>query len=405
MKALLIDVDSRDDMHNNAIAKLLTYYNKLGWDVQIMKLKLPGYPHKRKPVTIDASGYDIVRASIIFTINRDMIQIINCDDILIGGTGYNIGLKLPDEVDNLLATPYGNSTERIEFITRGCIRDCYFCVVREKEGYLYEYRSIERILDTYKAGEKLRFFDNNFLAWDKANEVLKILIHKKIPVSFNEGLDIRLINDENAKLLSKLNNYRPDFTFAFDDWKLLPIIEEKTAILQKYFGKWRLKYYVFTDASKPIFELIARVLWCKKNCVVPYVMRYHNCYDEDNNKDFYTDMAAWTNQVAHFKKTTFDQFLMVRHRRKNGIINIKRVESSSSVFRKNNTIEIGGKEDAVNIPGLPGQNSGQTKVYDYKDRDAGQIKVLGAPFLKGKSQGTREDWGTTNSLQHLGRGL
>ena len=329
-KALLIDADSRDDMHNNAIAKYLTHYTELGWEVQVMKLKLPGYPHSRKPVTIDASEYDTVRASIIFTTNRNMIKIINCDDVTIGGTGYDIDIKLPEEIDSLLATPYGNSTERIEFITRGCIRDCYFCVVRQKEGYLYEYRSIEKILETYKPGEKLRFFDNNFLAWEKANEVLKILIHKKIPVSFNEGLDIRLINEENAKLLSKLNNYRPDFTFAFDDWKLLPIINEKTAILQKFFGKWRLKYYIFTDAEKPIQELIARVLWCKNNFVVPYIMRYHNCYDPENNKDFYTDMAAWANQVAHFKKTTFRQFMGVRHPK-----NKERVEKSCSIYNSN----------------------------------------------------------------------
>ena len=170
MKALLIDVDSRDDMHNVALGKYLTHYKALGWEVDIMKLKLPGYPHKKKQITVDANDYDEVRASIIFQRNKDMIKIINGKDVLIGGTGYHITRKLPREIDNLESTIYGNSKERIEFITRGCIRDCYYCCVREKEGYLYEYKPIEKILENYH-GERLRFFDNNFLAWEKAYDL------------------------------------------------------------------------------------------------------------------------------------------------------------------------------------------------------------------------------------------
>ena len=327
MRALLVDVDSREDVNNNAIGKYLTHYKQLGWEVDIMKLKLPGYPHSRKHTTIDASSYDTVRASIIFKRNRNMISIENCSDVIIGGTGYNISLKLPPEIDDLEATLYGGSKERIEFITRGCIRDCYFCLVQEKEGPLHEYRTIERILSSYH-GERIRFFDNNFLAWEGANETLNTLIKRKVPVSFNEGLDIRMVTEENALLLSRLNNYRPDYTFAFDDYALLPTVIRKTKILKRHFGRWRLKFYILTDANKPTNEAVARILWCKAHEILPYTMRYENCY-ESNNKNFYTDLAAWTNQAGHFKKTTFEQFLKVRQPS-----NQERRETSLTTFNR-----------------------------------------------------------------------
>lgn len=294
-----------------------------------MKLKIPGYPHKNKPIEIDASGFDAVRISIIFKRNKDMVKIIGCDDVLFGGTGYDPTIKLPDEVDNLEATPYGDYKERIEFLTRGCIRDCYFCLVRQKEGFLHEYRTLERILSNYN-GEKIRFFDNNFLAWDKANEVMEILIRKQIPVSFNEGLDIRLINDENARLLSQLNYYPTEYIFAFDNYSLLPIIEEKTKILRKHItGDWKLKYYVFTDADKPIDEVLARVHWCKDHLILPYMMRYDNCY-ESQIRNFYTDISAWTNQAGHFKKQTVEEFMVKRHPKNPG-----RVENTLGIYNSN----------------------------------------------------------------------
>lgn len=310
---LLVDVDSQKKIGSIPIRKCHTYFEVQGDNVDVKRLYYSGYPSKKhEPTTIDASQYDEVWVSIIFRINKEMVKITNCDRVYFGGTGYDETIKLPQEIDDCLQnySAYPDVKESTEFLTRGCIRDCYFCLVRQKEGYLHEYRSLESVLSNYN-GEKIRFFDNNFLAWEKANEVMKILIRKQIPVSFNEGLDIRLINDENARLLSELNYYPTEYIFAFDNYNLLPIIKEKTDILKKYLDDWKLKYYVFTDADKKISDVLARVIWCKDNKILPYIMRYDNCYCVENN-NFYTDLTAWCNQVAQFKKRTFQQFMTER---------------------------------------------------------------------------------------------
>jgi len=305
---LLIDVDSVKKLINNVIGKYITHYESKNYGVRVLKLKYSAYPHKRKKTIIDASHYSAVRVSIIFKRNKDMVEVTNCDDVLFGGPGYDPLIKLPDEIDDLDASYYGDTNERIEFYSRGCIRDCHFCGVREKEGYLYEYRDINRILSNYD-GENIRFFDNNFLANEKANEIMEILITKNISCSFNEGLDIRLINDVNADLLSRLNHYPTEYIFAFDDISSMSVIEKKTVILKKYIKKdWKLKYYIFTDADEPILEVLKRIHWCKENAVLPYIMRYDNCYTSDQ-KDFYTDLSAWCNQPNIFKKLSFEQYI------------------------------------------------------------------------------------------------
>lgn len=61
-------------------------------------------------------------------------------------------------------------------------------------------------------------------------------------------------------------------------------------------------------------DTVRRVEWCRDHKVLPYVMRdaavYRTCSDVS---EFYTDLAAWCNQPAFFKKLEFDEFLAKRH--------------------------------------------------------------------------------------------
>jgi hypothetical protein len=60
------------------------------------------------------------------------------DRIEIGGSGYSISKRLPDEVEACFPDygVYGHTLYALGFLTRGCNKRCAFCIVPAKEGRL-----------------------------------------------------------------------------------------------------------------------------------------------------------------------------------------------------------------------------------------------------------------------------
>jgi hypothetical protein len=186
------------------------------------------------------------------------------------------------------------------------------------------YRSVDRI----KKHKTVEFLDNNFLAYEKREDILQELIDKRIRCNFNQGLDIRLVNEQIAKLLSQLN-YEREYIFAFDDVKYKSIMDEKIQLLQKYITKeWRIKLFVLVGFNSTIEEDLVRVEWCRQHKVLPYIMRHEKCWQSDN-QNFYTDLASWCNQPSLFKKMTFEPFMRKR------TTNVERQEKSIGLWNSN----------------------------------------------------------------------
>ncbi len=307
-RVLLVDVDST--IPNIALMRLAYYYRMLGWGIDIIRLEISIYG-KHKIIEIDNSKYDMTFASVIFKGTIDNVCFKHPQSVDIGGTGSNnISKTLPKEVD---ACPcdysiYPNCDTSVGFISRGCIRNCEFCLVREKEGQL---RQVAQISDIVKH-KKVKFLDNNFLALPNHEELLQELIDKKIRCQFNQGLDIRLVNDTNAQMLSRLN-YMGEYIFAFDSLSLQSIVEKNLAILKKYIpNEWKIKFFIYChpDLSIPS-DVYRRILWCKENKVLPYFMRHQDCWSSPEVRT-YNDFSAWCNQPGIFKTHTYEQFCRKR---------------------------------------------------------------------------------------------
>lgn len=93
--------------------------------------------------------------------------------------------------------------------------------VPKKEGYIHKVNNVEDII----RHKKVKFLDNNILAYEHHYNILEKLIELNIKCQFNQGLDIRLIDKNNSILLSKLN-YLNEYIFAFDNIKYKNIIKE-----------------------------------------------------------------------------------------------------------------------------------------------------------------------------------
>ena len=122
MKILLVNVDSRWNM---AIRKMYNYFRAEN-EVEMIDLGFGGYPHKKTKV-IDGAEYDKVFVSNIFDINQDRVQVINCENVEFGGIGSkNPKLQLPCEIEQTEPFYFPDETTSYGFVTRGCIRNCWW---------------------------------------------------------------------------------------------------------------------------------------------------------------------------------------------------------------------------------------------------------------------------------------
>ena len=318
MRVALIDADSV--IPNLALMKLSTWHKSKGDSVCLFRAHLPYYPYKKKSYFFaDKIGADKVYCSVVFGGNREYIV---GTGIVFGGTGHDLQTELPAEIENCSPdyTLYPENDISYGFITRGCIRKCPFCVVPRKEGHIRKVAEIRDIV----YHKKTCFLDNNILAYPEHKTILKELCEEKIKCQFNQGLDIRLVDQENARLLSKMN-YFGDYIFAFDSWKYRGIIEEKLEIL-KWRKPFQFKFFVYVHPDMSLSQTVKRVMWLRQRELLPYIMRDISCW-KSSFSSFYTDVAAYCNQVGLFKKLDFLEFLNKRHK------NQERITESAALWQ------------------------------------------------------------------------
>ncbi len=181
----LYNIDSK--YPNYALMKLSTWHKEQGDSVNWYS-------------PIEAPLFDKVYASSIFTwTQKEYIR----DNMICGGTGFDIKSALPQEIDNCDPdySLYPDFKKAIGFLTRGCIRKCPECFVPEKEGNIRPYRDIKQIaMDR----DKVILLDNNVLACAHGLKQIEKITEMPIKVDFNQGLDARLITPQIARLLSKV---------------------------------------------------------------------------------------------------------------------------------------------------------------------------------------------------------
>lgn len=213
MKISLIDVDSK--IPNLALMKISTYHKQRG-DI----------------VGFNLSNPDKIYASIIFNKNNGVSKNKQIQPIQIeyGGSGYDLSVKLPGHIEKLKPDyDLYPSTYSQGFTSRGCNRDCYFCLVTKKEGrFQITQHPLEFYDDRFK---EIMLMDNNILLdklWTK--EVLSWCIEEGLKVNMTQGYDIRLLDKPIADLILQCRN--DVVRFAFDDSKLECIIREKIKLLK-----------------------------------------------------------------------------------------------------------------------------------------------------------------------------
>lgn len=322
MKIGIIDADLLDNgtRHPNlACEKISGYYKEQGHDVSL----ITDYN--------DIDDFDQVFMSKVFDFTKvpiDPFDAKRYPHLQIGGTGFfwKNAPDLPNEIEHHMPDYHlydefiGKEIARgikpirysdymdysIGFTTRGCFRKCAFCV-NEKYDHVFRHSSVSEFMD--KERKNIYLWDDNILGFPQWREVFEELMDTNKPFQFRQGLDMRLMTDEKAKVISSCK-YHGDFIFAFDHIEEREIIEKKLKIWQQYSSKVAKLYVLCGYDSQDEIDIantFERIKILMRYHCLPYIMRYED-YNKSKYKGIYITLARWCNQPSFLKKKSFREY-------------------------------------------------------------------------------------------------
>lgn len=289
MKIGLVDVDGHN-FPNFALMRIAAWHKSRGDEVE-MAMPLFG-------------DYDRVYQSKIFTFSPEKKDFDNLCEVVRGGTGYDIKSRLPEAIENSTLMDYSIYPPQydfsIQFFSRGCIRQCPFCLVREKEGYIHPVEPVQ----LNPNGNHIEVLDNNFFANPEWKFAVDYLLKQKQKVNLH-GVDIRIMNEEQAYWLNKLRLWR-SIHIAWD----LPQLDltDKLREVIRYIKPWKLMAYVLVGFNSTVEQDMYRIERLRELGIKPYVMPYRDFENKTQPSQYAKDLAQYVNKPMIFKTCKFADF-------------------------------------------------------------------------------------------------
>lgn len=291
IKVGLIDVDGHN-FPNFALMRIAAWHKAQGDSVEWANPLLGG-------------GYDRVYQSKIFTFTSDAPNYFwgrDCE-IIKGGTGYDIGSTLAPEIEQSTKMDYSIYPQHdysVQFFSRGCIRRCPFCLVREKEGLIHPVEPV----DLNPNGRHIEVLDNNFFANPEWKSAVEYLRRVNQPVNLR-GVDVRIMDEEQAFYLNQMRLYK-SICIAWD----LPQLDltDKLKEVTKYLKPYKLACYVLVGYDSTVEQDMFRIETLRSFGIKPFVMPYRDYENKQQPSQYARDLAQYVNKPMVFKSCSFAEF-------------------------------------------------------------------------------------------------
>ena len=298
----LIDVDGTGRFPNIALMKISAWHKRNGDAVELYDPMFAGH-------------FDTVYLSKVFSFTPDYEFPIDADEIIKGGSGYCISLEngkeifdeskntnLPYEIEHIYPDysiyPELTQDTAFGFLTRGCPRGCDFCIVGKKEGRCSV--KVADLSEFWNGQRKIVLCDPNILACKNWRELLQQLIDSGAEIDFNQGLDIRLMTEEKARLLNQIKI--KEIHFAWDRYqdkeKILPKLKLFASITKHSPHSHKAIVYTIVNFDTTIEQDLERIYTLRDLGYWPYVM----IYDKEHCQRVYKNMQRWVNNRVIFAK-------------------------------------------------------------------------------------------------------
>lgn len=294
MKIGLIDVDGHH-FPNLALMRISAYHKSIGDEVEWWMG--------------DLFHYDIVYMSKVFSdeYSPDIPEPLNADKIVKGGTGYRIKLEngkehytkgenetLPPEVEKMFPdySIYPQFKFAVAMTTRGCPRGCDFCHVAAKEGRCSI--KVADVKDFWNGQKEIKILDANITACREKRDLFRQYLETNAWLDFTQGLDIRLLNDEDIEDIKRMKLKM--LHFAWDNPK-----EDLSGKFQRLAERMQIRrqkatVYILTNYNSTLEEDLWRIYTTRDLGYSPYVM----IYDKPNATKEKKRLQRWVNNKAIF---------------------------------------------------------------------------------------------------------
>lgn len=208
MRVRLTQIDGK--LPNLALMKLAHWHNTKGDEVWFSRHPTP---------QLWEPSYDRSYISAIFFWSKPIIDkaVLAFPESVVGGTGTQqfhtveelIGEDVYEHYDYSIYPDYPFS---LGFTQRGCRLRCSFCIVPTKEG---RNKAVNTIADIWRPATPhcVLLLDNDFFGQPKEEWRARIeeLREGRYKVSFNQGINVRLLNAEAASAIASIQYYDDSF--------------------------------------------------------------------------------------------------------------------------------------------------------------------------------------------------
>lgn len=215
-------------------------------------------------------------------------------------------IALPGEVEHTYPdySLYPQLTENTAygFLTRGCPRGCNFCHVAPKEGKCS--KKVANLDEFWRGQKNIVLCDPNILACKDRIELLNQLADSKAWVEFNQGLDVRLIDEQVLDILKRIKI--KSIHFAYDDYKQKELIERKLRFVREN-SAWshrKIIVYILTNFDTTFEQDIERVEFMREVDFHPYVM----IYDKEHCELKYRHLQRYCNPLIFWQLNNFSEY-------------------------------------------------------------------------------------------------
>lgn len=299
MKIGLIDVDGHN-FPNLALMRISSYHKAKGDEVEWW--------------WSDFIHYDIVYMSKIFSdvYSPDVPEPLNADKVIKGGTGYAIrtvdgkeifdkskDVDLPAEIEKSFPdySIYPQFQFAVSMTSRGCPRGCSFCHVAAKEGRCAV--KVADVSDFWCGQKEIKVLDPNITACPEKRDLMRQYRETGSYVDFTQGIDIRLVNDDD---IADLNAMRiKEVHFAWDN-PADDLAERFRLYAKQAAHKPHGQYgtvYVLTNFNSTLEQDLYRIYTLRDLGYDPYVM----IYNKPSAPKEIRHLQRWCNNKIIFKST------------------------------------------------------------------------------------------------------